>query len=116
MNVDALLEEITESGYLGTDYKGSEEDFVLTLINDAVDEIVDRMYPFGISDDEQELAREQALKRYKSKVKRIVQYHYDKNGKSGVVNFTESGVQMTYENAGTPNSFFRGIIPRTRIV
>lgn len=102
--------------YFGDDYDAKQANFVLSLIDAAIDEVVSAMYPFNISDESLELAREKALKRYKHKVKAIVQYHYDKQGKEGVISWSENNTSAMYENAGTPKSYFAGIIPQTRII
>lgn len=56
------------------------------------------------------------MKRYKSKIRKIAQYYYDKQGKEGVVSFSESGTSVSYETSGTPLSLLRGIIPVAKIV
>ena len=56
------------------------------------------------------------MKRYKGKIKRIAQYHYDKQGKEGVVSYSESSTSASYENSGTPSSYLRGIIPESKII
>ena len=56
------------------------------------------------------------MKRYKSKIRKIAQYHYDKQGKEGVTSYSESGVSVSYNSAGTPASYLRGIIPVAKIL
>lgn len=111
---DEILEDLIL--YFGKDYDSKQEDFVLSLIDEAVDEIVSIMYPYELSDDEIEDAKQKAVKRHKSKIKRIVQYHYDKQGKAGVISYTENNTQAMYENSGTPASYLRGIIPVSRVI
>lgn len=112
---EELLRQLIE--YAGDDYCPVQDSFMLTLIEDALDEVVSVMYPYGFSsDDKEEKAKEIALKRYKSKIRKIAQYHYDKQGKEGVTSFSENSVSASYENAGTPDSYLRGIIPIAKIV
>lgn len=103
--------------YAADDYTENQESFLKILLNDALDEVVDEMYPYGFnSDTEEQKIKEKALRKYKSKIRKIAQYHYDKQGKEGVVGFSESGVSVSYENSGTPSSYLRGIIPIAKII
>lgn len=103
--------------YAADDYTENQESFLKTLLNDALDEVVDEMYPYGFnSDTEEQKIKEKALRKYKSKIRKIAQYHYDKQGKEGVVGFSENGVSVSYENSGTPSSYLRGIIPIAKII
>lgn len=112
---ELLLEQLIE--YAADDYCPEQESFMLALIEDAIDEVANAMYPYGFSSDrEEEKAKEKALKRYKSKIRKIAQYHYDKQGKEGVTSFSENSVSASYESAGTPDSYLRGIIPVAKIV
>ncbi len=75
------------------------------------------MYPYGVLSDKEEIyIRERALKRYKSKIRKIAQYHYDKQGREGTTGWSESGVSVSYDSSGTPSSYLRGIIPIARII
>ena len=110
-----LFEDIV--AYAGDDYDTSQDVFISTLIEDALEEVINAMYPTGVrTQKEAERAEEEALKRYKSKIRNIAKYHYDKAGKEGVTAFTENGTSHSYESAGTPPSYFRGIIPVSRII
>ena len=103
--------------YAGDDYDESQSDFLQTLLNDARDEVRNEMYPRGFrSDTELEAANEQVLRRYGSTIRKIAEYHYDKRGVEGMVNYTESGWQTTYSDAGTPRSYLRHVIPVATIV
>lgn len=103
--------------YAGDDYDESQDSFLLTLIEDAIDEVCSVMYPRGFTTLEQkQKARDKALLNYESKIRKIAEYHYDKQGKEGVINFSENGSSASYENSGTPESYFRGIIPISIIV
>ncbi len=103
--------------YAADDYSDDQKSFLQMLLDDALDEVVGEMYPYGFSNEKQEQKmREKALKKYKSKIRKIAQYHYDKAGKEGAVGFSENGVSVSYENAGTPSSYLRGIIPVAKVV
>lgn len=112
---EELLRQLIE--YVGDDYCSEQESFLLTLIEDAIDEVAGEMCPYGFSSDqEEECIKEQALKRYKSKIRKIAQYHYDKQGDEGVVSKSENGSSASYESAGTPECYLRGIVPVAKII
>ncbi len=103
--------------YAGDDYDKSQDPFLLNLIEDAIDEVCSVMYPCGYKDAEfKQKARDKALLNYESKIRRIAEYHYDKQGKEGVTSYSENGSSASYENSGTPDSYFRGIIPISAIL
>ena len=113
--MDDLLRELIE--YVGDDYFPEQESFLRMLLSDAMDEVLSEMYPYGFhSDKEEESVREQALKRYKSKIRKIAQYHYDKQGREGVSGWSENGTSVSDESTGTPSSYLRGILPVAKIV
>ena len=110
---EQILRELIE--YIGHDYIPEQDSFLLMLIDDAIDDVVQEMFPFGFTNEEDEdIAKNVAMKRYKSKIRKIAQYHYDKQGKEGVMSYSESGV--SYNSAGTPASYLRGIIPVAKIL
>ena len=103
--------------YVGDDYDESQDSFLLTLIEDAIDEVCSVMYPRGfVTVEQKQKAHDKALLNYESKIRKIAEYHYDKWGKEGVTSFSENGSSASYENSGTPESYFRGIIPISTIV
>ena len=103
--------------YAGDDYDESQDSFLLTLIDDAVNEVCCAMYPRGFNSEEQkQKAHNKALLNYESKIRRIAEYHYDKQGKEGVTSYSENGSSASYESSGTPSSYLRGIIPVSVIV
>ncbi len=113
--MEELLRELIE--YVGDDYCPEQDSFLLMLLSDSLDEVVFEMYPCGFSSDKEELsAKEIALKRYKSKIRKIAQYHYDKQGREGATSWSENGTSVSYESSGTPSSYLRGIIPLARII
>ena len=113
--MEELLRELIE--YIGDDYSPEQESFLLTLLSDATDEIVSEMYPYGFFSDKEEISiKERAIKRYKSKIRKIAQYHYDKQGREGATGWSENGTSVSYDASGTPSSNLRGIIPIARIV
>ena len=113
--MEELLRELIE--YIGDDYSPEQESYLLTLLSDATDEIVSEMYPYGFFSDKEEISiKERAIKRYKSKIRKIAQYHYDKQGREGATGWSENGTSVSYDDSGTPSSYLRGIIPIARIV
>ena len=134
--MEELLSQLI--AYAGDDYTedpGGQGALLETLLEDAVEEVVNHMYPFGIAEDtvttvvndqgiEENVvikspyndAKDKALKRYKGTIRRIAEYHYDKVGKEGVTHFNENGSYGTYEASGTPASYFVGIMPVAQIV
>lgn len=113
--MEELLRELIE--YIGDDYCPEQDSFLLMLLSDATDEVVSEMYPYGFSSDEEENSiKERAIKRYKSKIRKIAQYHYDKQGREGATGWSENGTSVSYDASGTPSSYLRGIIPIARIV
>ena len=103
--------------YAGDDYDSSQDSFLLTLIEDAIDEVCSVMYPRGFTNaDQKQQAHDQALLNYESKIRKIADNHYDKQGQDVVTSFSENGSSASYENSGTPNSYFRGIIPISTII
>lgn len=112
---EELLQDLIK--YASDDYCPEQKEFLIMLIDDAIEEVCNEMYPYGFSSDkEEENIKKRALKRYKNKIRKIAEYHYDKQGKEGVVGFSENGSSTSYENAGTPSSYLRGIIPIARII
>lgn len=103
--------------YAGDDYDPEQQDLLLLLIDDAIEEVVNEMCPYGFSSDsEEETMKQLAVKRYKSKIRRIAQYHYDKQGIEGVTSFSGNGESRTYSDSGTPKDYLRGIIPVAKLV
>jgi len=111
---ELLLQLIT---YVADDYTEEQNSFLRMLLNDALEEVCNEMYPYGFSNDtEEQRIKEQALRRYKSTIRKIAQYHYDKQGNEGVVGISENGTSVSYENAGTPASYLRGIVRVAKIM
>ena len=110
-----LLQSLKD--YAGDDYDSCQDSFLLTLIEDSIDEVCSVMYPRGFTTLEQkQKARDKALLNYESKIRKIAEYHYDKQGKEGVTSFSENGSSASYENSGTPSSYFKGIVPYGTLV
>ena len=103
--------------YAGDDYDESQDSFLLTLIEDATEEVLSRVYPNGFSTAEsKKKAHDSVMLNYETKIRRIAEYHYDKQGAEGETSHSENGKAVSYENSGTPESYFRGIIPVSAIV
>lgn len=118
MTREKLVESLIE--YAGDDYDESDPNQVSFLewtVDDAIEEVVNEMCPYGFAtDDAHNKAINIALNRYGSTIRRIAQFHYDKQGKEGVTTFYESGQTTSYEDGGTPRRFLQSIIPIAKIV
>lgn len=102
--------------YAADDYKDEEQSFIEDCVDGAIQEVVNEMCPWGLSDTDYDKYQAIAMKRYSWAIKRIAQFHYDKQGKAGVTTFYESGQTQSYESGGTPKQFLSGIIPIAKIV
>lgn len=113
--MEELLRQLID--YAADDYDPEQDSFLIRLLQDALDEVCEEIYPYGFSNDaEEKHVKEKALRRYKSKIRKIAEYHYDKAGKEGVTGWSENGSSVSYESSGTPSSYLRGIIPIAKIV
>lgn len=113
--VDSLFAELER--YAGEEYDSTDETQVQALtdiLNNAVEEALLEMYPWGYKDETAATAKCIALYGT-SVILKIAQYNFDKAGVMGVVNHSESGVYQTYENAFTPDSLLRKIIPVSKV-
>lgn len=109
--VDLLIE------YAADDYKDDQYRVIEGIVEDAIEEVRNARFPFGYaSENELQAQNKEVLSRFKSNVRRIAQYHYDKMGKEGVKTFYEAGQTTTYDSGGTPKSLLRGIIPVAKCV
>ena len=103
--------------YASDDFTEDQFPVIEAIVEDAVDEVRSARYPRGYSSQaELEKQEKEVINRFKSNIRRIAQYHYDKIGKEGVTTFYESGQTTSWEAGGTPNSFFRGIIPIAHVI
>ena len=103
--------------YAADDYTPAQRPLVEAMVDDAIEEVRNARFPNGYrSDSECESQTRSVLNRYKTSIRRIAEYHYDKIGKEGVTTFYEAGQTTSWESGGTPDSFFRGIVPIARIV
>lgn len=104
------------TAYAGDDYKDEQSSLVESIVEDAIEEVRNARYPYGFSNGNERFNQEnEVLNRYAGTIRRIMQYHYDKIGKEGVTAFYESGQTTSWEQGGTPDSFFKGIIPVARL-
>ena len=103
--------------YAGDDYNESQAALVASIVDDAIEEVRKARYPLGyatksdLGDQEEDV-----LDRYPGNIRRIMFYHYDKIGKEGVTTFYEVGQTTSWEDGGTPESFFNGIVPFASLV
>lgn len=90
--------------------------FLHLLIDSAIEELVNYMYPYGVPDDKLAKVKEMVIKRYKYKILYIAEYHFDKQGKEGVILYSENDTSAHFESSGTPRSYFTGVIPFSQII
>ena len=118
MTREALIQDIIN--YAGDDYDSTDSrqtSFITSAVDDAIEEVFGTMCPFSLTDDdERDAYREEALNRYGSVIRRIAEFHYDKQGKEGVTTFYESGQTTSFETGGTPPSYLRTVIPIARVL
>lgn len=104
--------------YAADYYSDEQENFLKSLLSNALKEVTRkryRGYTFK-SISERNKAEEGVLINYDEIIMNIAKYHYDKQGKEGVVSFSENGSSASYESAGTPPSFLEDVIPIARII
>lgn len=103
--------------YAGRQYDTSQDALIESMVDDAIEEVRNARYPIGYKDEKQRDAQVvQILERYQTNIRRIMEYHYDKIGKEGVTTFYEAGQTTSWESGGTPDSYFKGIIPVAKIL
>lgn len=103
--------------YANDDYTDDQLLFVEDCVDSAISEVCNRMYPWGISDDKTyKSLSKKAFVKYAWVINRIAQFHYDKQGKEGVTTFYESGQTTSFESGGTPESFFKDIVPMAKVI
>lgn len=112
---ELLLEMIK---YAADDYTENQEPFLESLIKNAIKESTRRRYelytfrtPF-----EKKKAEDEVLLNYDDVILDIAKFHFDKQGKEGVVSFSENGVSVSYESAGTPQSYLDRIPILAKII
>ena len=105
------------TAYAGDDYTESQSVLIEAMVDDAIEEVRNARFPGGYASDAMlESQTNDVLARYSGNIRRIAEYHYDKIGKEGVTTFYESGQTTSWESGGTPNSYFKGIIPLSTYV
>ena len=103
--------------YAGEDYCPEQDSFLLSLVDSAVEEVAHEMHPFTFSSEKElKSVKDRALINYRALILDIAKYHYDKHGKEGVLSYSEGGASASYENSGTPRSYFANIVPMCRFV
>lgn len=119
MTADAIKDELLQSmiSYADVEYEDSDakermEQIMMNCIEDAIHEIAHILYPNGVlSDDKQQRLEEYICNTYKHKIRYIAEYHWDKQGKEGVILYSENDTSSHFESSGTPASYLTGIIP-----
>ena len=110
-----LVENLIQ--YAGDDYINGDTQqasFVRWTVDDAIEEVCNYMFPFGYSNAEK--AHGMALAKYGNVIRRVAQFHFDKQGKEGVTTFYESGQTTSYKDGATPSRFFETIVPVAKVV
>lgn len=104
--------------YAADDYEASQDPLIEAIVDDAIEEVIHAKFPYVTvsSDAEKEKLETYVLAHHISNIRRIMEYHYDKIGKEGVTTFYEAGQTTSWESGGTPDSFFKGIIPVAKLV
>ena len=116
---EEIYEELMTSmiAYAGEEYDEADdvarlENIMRQCLGDAVQEIAHILYPNGVLDDDKRTwLEEYILNIYKHKVRYIAEYHFDKQGKEGVILYSENDTSSHFESSGTPASYLKGIIP-----
>lgn len=115
---DKLLEDMIT--YLGNDYDPDDEKLngiLLLLIKDAIDEVCNIAYPWNYSSSTEETKmKERICNKYRSKIRKIAEYHYGKQAAEGETSHSENGTIRSYESAGTPPSYLSEITPMARLI
>lgn len=111
---DDLINSLIE--YAADDYDSRQISFVEDCVDSAINEVCNRMYPWDMSDAKYSAIKKRALQRYIWQIKRIAEFHYDKQGKEGVTTFYESGQTTSYESGGTPSQYFDGIVTMAKVI
>lgn len=114
--MEELFKKLIE--YAADDYDTEQDSFLLSLIESATKEVTRKLYK-GQSfrnTEERKKAEQYALVNYDDVILKIAKFHYDKQGREGVVAFSEGGSSTTYESGGTPPSFLADVIPIAIVV
>lgn len=115
MTKEELVENIIQ--YAGDDYIEGDTrlaSFIRWTVDDAVEEVCNHMFPFGYSDTDR--AHKLAFAKYGNVIRRVAQFHFDKQGKEGVTTFFEAGQTTSYQDGATPARFFETIVPVAKVV
>lgn len=114
METELLQDMIT---YLGDDYGEEQDGILLLLIKDAIDEVCNAAYPWDYASDKEETKiKDRICKKYRSKIRKIAEYHYSKQGGEGETSHSENGVSRSYESSGTPPSYLSEITTMAKVI
>lgn len=79
------------------------------VVKDAIEEVIEvRNYPSTYTQEQ----ISEDLSKYKSKIKKIALYDYNKNGVEGQTSHSENSISRDYEDR---NSYFSRILPLSRL-
>ncbi len=114
---EELLRALIEHAKKVGDYCPEHDSYLLFLIDNAVEELAIRKYPYSFqSEKKAKKAKESTLALLNRRVYEIAKWHFDFSGEEGAIAFSEGGSSVSFENAGTPESYFAGIVPESRIL
>ena len=60
--------------YIGPDYTPDQDSFLLLLINDAIEEVCNEMFPYGFSSDEEKEKNFRLMEEFQSKAGRLLAF------------------------------------------
>lgn len=105
MTEEELLEEIA----LELDDERLSK-FAAPALRRAEQAIVSRLWPY-----DEDKAWEDVPERHHSTACEIAVYLVNRRGAEGETSHSESGTSRSYESAGIPDSFLRGVVPRVGV-
>ena len=94
-----------------------DTDYLMALLDGAVEEVMHERHPWDFaSEEEREKIKSWALLNHRNTILQIAKYYYDKKGIYGVTSYYGNGENRYFENAGTPPSYLRNVIPLSRVI
>lgn len=109
MEAELLQDIIT---YLNDEYNDEQDGVLLLFIKNAINEVCNRRYPFGYTEQQ----KESALQKYRNVIFNIAVYLYSKQGAEGENSHSESGTSRGYESAGIPESYLISVTPMAKLI
>jgi len=97
--------------YLGSLTGESNSTILSYCLDQAKAAILEKLYPFDIDYDNDDLPD-----KYEQKQIKIAVYLYNKRGAEGEVSHSEGDISRGYESADVPESMLKGIIPFAKVI